>query len=217
MTRKTILYTLLLLSTSFLNAQVGINTETPTRMLDVNGDLRVTVLADKTNTTDYTEILTANSDNNVDKISKPAIIEDATKQVEIVKSIYNSSTAITTRITQCGKLSFRINGFSIEMKLLYQPSNTITLTYGGKRWGQISSSINNGYSYRNLSLSVTNSNWNTYQNIDPTFQLRQGSYLNYHFIIPGDGDLYRITASRLKNTDSESNYSLICERFYKKQ
>lgn len=217
MTRKTTLYTLLLLSTSFLDAQVGINTETPTRMLDVNGDLRVTVLADKTNTTDYTEILSANSNNNVDKISKPAIIEDATKQVEIVKSIYNATASDNTRIAECGKLSFRINGSNIEMKLLYQPSNTITLTYGGKRWGQISSGINNGYSYRNLSLTITNTNFNTYKNIDPTFQLRQGAYLNYHFIVPGDGDLYRLTVAQLKNSTTNSNYSLICERFYKKQ
>ena len=103
------------------------------------------------------------------------------------------------------------------MKLLYQPSNTITLTYGGKRWGQISSGINNGYSYRNLSLTITNTNFNTYKNIDPTFQLRQGAYLNYHFIVPGDGDLYRLTVAQLKNSTTNSNYSLICERFYKKQ
>lgn len=213
MTTKTTLYTLLLLSTSFLNAQVGINTEVPTRMLDLNGDLRVTVLADKTNTTDYTEILSANSNNDVDKISKPAIIEDATKQIEIVKSIYNATASDNTRIAECGKLSFRINASKIEMKLLYQPTTPITLTYGGKRWGQTT----NNYTYNNLSTSYSTTDWNTYKQIDPTFTLSQGAYLNYHFIVPGDGDLYRLTAAQLKNSTTNSNYSLICERFYKKQ
>lgn len=40
-------------------SQVGIGTETPTRMLDVNGNIRVTQLNDKTNTVDFEQLVAA--------------------------------------------------------------------------------------------------------------------------------------------------------------
>jgi len=195
--------------------QVGINTEEPTRMLDVAGDLILTDVKDKTNTAEYSEILAANAENNIDKVGKPSIIEDATRQVEIVKNIYNATSADINRETDCGDLVFRINGSTIELKLKEAPTKDYTLTYGGKRWGQVSGSEDRGYTYNNITLSLRADNWNTFQNIDSSFTLRQGAYLNYHFIIPGDGDLYRLTVSQLKNDAVNSNYALICERFYK--
>ena len=68
-------------------SQVGIGTETPTRMLDVNGNIRVTQLNDKTNTVDFEQLVAADANNNIDKVSKPSLIDDGTKQVEIVKNI----------------------------------------------------------------------------------------------------------------------------------
>ena len=200
-------------------SQVGIGTETPTRMLDVNGNIRVTQLNDKTNTVDFEQLVAADANNNIDKVSKPSLIDDGTKQVEIVKNIYNSTTANNTKITSCGLLMFRLkeggSGPVVEMRLRDAITSDLNLKYGGKRWGQISATTNNSYSYRNLTNTFTALNWNTYKNIDPSFILRQGAYLNYHFIIPGDGDLYRITVSRLNNDNTRSNYALICERFYK--
>ena len=40
-------------------SQVGIGTETPTRMLDVNGNIGVTQLNDKTNTVDFEQLVAA--------------------------------------------------------------------------------------------------------------------------------------------------------------
>ena len=40
-------------------SQVGIGTETPTRTLDVNGNIRVTQLNDKTNTVDFEQLVAA--------------------------------------------------------------------------------------------------------------------------------------------------------------
>lgn len=212
--KKYITSIVLIVSTSMF-AQVGIGTETPTRLLDINGNLRVANLQDKTNSADYTYVLAADDDNNIDKVSIPAIIEDATKQVQIVKNIYNATTTDNTRIVQCGKLSFRLENSKIYMKLNNEPTSAISFVYGSKRWGAISASTTTGYSYSNLTLNFSTADWNTYKNIDTTFSLREGAFVNYHFIVPGDGDMYRITASQLKNDDKTSNYSLICERFYK--
>ncbi|WP_282628503.1 hypothetical protein [Empedobacter sedimenti] len=132
-TSKFILLSLLTCTYSF--GQVGINTEEPTRMLDVAGDLILTDVKDKTNTPEYTEILAANAVNEIDKVSKPSIIEDATRQVEIVKNIYNATSADITRETDCGDLVFRINGSSVELRLKEVPVNDYKLTYGGKKMG----------------------------------------------------------------------------------
>ncbi len=207
--------TLFFIGGNSINAQVGIATEEPTRMLDVNGNLRVSGVNDQTNNVVYDELLAANSDNNIDKVSKPSIIDDGTKQVEIVKNIYNATTSDNTKITDCGKLMFRLNGSAIEMRLKDAITGNLVMTYGGKRWGQTDASTSTGYTYNNLSLTFTSANWNSYQNLDTNFTLRVGAYLNYHFIIPNDGDLYRLTVSQLKNDATKSNYSLICERFYK--
>lgn len=215
MKKKILVFSLFMIGLCSSKAQVGIGTEEPTRMLDINGNLRVSTLSNKTNNVNFEELLAANADYNIDKVSKPSIIDDGTRQVEIVKNIYNATAPNNTRITDCGKLMFRINASKIEMKLKESISSNLVMNYGGKRWGQISASINNSYSYRNLSVTFTSSDWNTYKDIDPTFTLREGAYLNYHFIIPGDGDLYRLTVSQLKNNATNSNYSLICERFYK--
>ena len=212
---KKYITSIVLTISTLMFAQVGIGTETPTRLLDINGNLRVTNLQNKTNSTDHKYVLAADDNNNIDKVSIPAIIEDATKQVQIVKNIYNATTTDNTRIVECGKLSFRLENSKIFMKLNDQPASAISFVYGGKRWGAISSSTTTGYSYSNLNLNFTTTDWNTYKNIDTNFTLRQGAFVNYHFIIPGDGDMYRITASQLKNDNTKSNYSLICERFYK--
>jgi len=216
----------LLLVSGFIKAQVGIGTEEPTRTLDVNGNLRVTRTVDKTNSVDYGFLLAADTNsNNIDKISIPAIIDDGMRQVEIVKNIYNSTTADVSKITSCGKLEFRLNPVNTststtevrfrENVFLDYTLTTLSLKFGGKRWGRTSETILADYSYRNLTITFNPSNWNTFQNIDTTFLLRQGAYLNYHFIIPQDGDLYRLTVSRLKNNATLDNFSLICERFYK--
>jgi len=215
MKKNIIVFCLSLIGFSTSYAQVGIGTNEPTRMLDVEGNLKVTTLNDETNDVNFEELLAANAENNIDKVSKPSIIDDGTKQVEIVKNIYNATAVDNTKVTDCGKLMFRLNNNKVEMRLKDEITSNLTMTYGGKRWGQISSDKNNEYSYRNLSVTYTVNDWNTYKDIDKSFTLRQGSYLNYHFIIPGDGDLYRLTVSQLKNDETKSNYSLICERFYK--
>ena len=45
--------------------------------------------------------------------------------------------------------------------------------------------------------------------------LQRGKTDGFCFIILQDGDLYRLTVSRLKNNATLDNFSLICERFYK--
>jgi len=48
---------------------VGINTESPERSLDVNGNMRVTDFQNKTNDDNFKEILISNNNGDIDKQS----------------------------------------------------------------------------------------------------------------------------------------------------
>ncbi|SHM65259.1 hypothetical protein [Chryseobacterium polytrichastri] len=55
---------------SFINAQVGINTTTPSRTLDLNGTLRVRTQTDQSANTSFNNVLIADTNGNVDYVKK---------------------------------------------------------------------------------------------------------------------------------------------------
>ncbi|UOU99806.1 hypothetical protein MUU74_07605 [Chryseobacterium daecheongense] len=54
----------------FCNAQVGINTTTPSRTVDVNGALRVRTQTDQSSNSSYDNVLISDANGNVDYIKK---------------------------------------------------------------------------------------------------------------------------------------------------
>lgn len=200
---------------------IGINTDTPRGTLDVNGDVRIETLDDKTRNKEFENLLATNESGKIDKISFPAVKKKVNSDVTISKLIYNADVPNNSKEGSCSNLTFKIDGNSsspkVYMKLnnwyLSDSKNSIIVNYGVKRWGNVSGATN-GYIYKNLSKTFNNTNFSIYQELDSQI-LNKGTILIFNIVLPGEGDLYRITASRLTNTTTNSNFAVVCEHFYK--
>lgn len=197
---------------------VGINTENNRGTLDLNGNLRVEVLENKTGDNSYQKLLSTNETNQINVIDFSAV-KKVNRDETTSKLIYNAVDVDNTKEISCSNLTFKLDGANpkVYMKLNnWYPSNpisTINIQYGVKHWGNVEGQ-SNGYIYKNLTKTFTNTNFSKFQVIDERI-LNTGSIFIFHIVLPGQGDLYRVTASRLKNTEKQSNYSVVCEYFYK--
>lgn len=198
---------------------LGINTENPRGTLDVNGNVRIEVLKDKTKVPEYSKLISTNETNQINYIDFPAVKKKVNSDVTISKLIYNAEGTDSSKETSCSNLTFKLDGTQprVYMKLnnwyIGSAKNSINVEYGVKRWGNVSGTTN-GYIYKNLTRTFSNQNFQDYQELDNQI-LNSGAVLIFHIVLPGEGDLYRVTASRLKNTENQSNYSVVCEHFYK--
>lgn len=197
----------------------GIGTNMPTRKLDINGDLRVTSTNDVTNNVSYDRIVTAsNATGNIDYINISAVAQTETNNVEVKRVVYNSSVPDETKECSCGDVTFRVNNLNTaEIKLnsltTFVTNGNITnfnLGYGIKRW------INNSYNFVNRTIAFTNLNYSAYQSLDPaTFTTGPNYTVRIYTIVPPkQNNLYRLTLSRISNTNTDFTYALICEKFY---
>lgn len=204
-----------------LKAQVGINTSEPTRSLDVNGNLKVVELSNKTGVTDYRKIAVANASNgNVDYMTFPSINQNETKNVEVTRTIYLGSNPDNNKTCSCGEITFYLNSnrkayFKLNSDKVFKTNSnasSIILAYGVKRWDSQS------YNYQDISNKIfTTGNFGTYQTLDSSDLSANNSIRIYTIVLPNQNNLYRITLSSLLNSNSLTNpniYSLICEKFY---
>lgn len=209
------------------NTNVGINTSTPTRKLDINGNLRITTATDVTpvseNAATHKRVLVAESTTgDIDYITIPAIAKSGDDNVEVRRIIYNSTTPVTANTCNCGDITFRINNtnnlaeFNLNSTTVFT-SNSVTsfdLNYGIKRWTDAS------YSYENRgAVTLNTANYTTYQSLDttvfPTSNNAAGNTIRiYTFSLPKQNHLYRITLSRIHNSGTNYTYGLVCEKFY---
>lgn len=195
---------------------VGINTENPTRKLEVNGDFRVTTLPDVTGNANYSKIISTDKNNgNVDNLTASSFMQSEVNQVEVKRSIYLASAPDDAKECSCGDITFRINSSDMaEMKLnsdkIFTSLNTTAfeLDYGIKRW------TSTYYNYFNDTTYFTNLNYSTYQSLDPELFNSNNTVRIYTIILPKQNNLYRLTLSRLANTSSIHTFGLICEKFY---
>ncbi|WDF46008.1 hypothetical protein PQ459_13985 [Chryseobacterium sp. KACC 21268] len=205
------------------NTNVGIDTNSPTRKLDVNGNLRVTNTTSVTNNPSYDRIVTANnSTGDIDYISIPSIFQTNTNNVEVRRFVYLAQTPVTANECSCGDMTFRINNnnnpeFKFNSTTVFITNNNITsfdLGYGIKRWTDAA------YTYNNRTVTLNTTNYSTYQILDATaFPASNNTAGNtvriYTIIPPKQNHLYRITLSRTNNNSTVTYaYALICERFY---
>lgn len=213
-----------ILYTGLFSAQnVGIGTDTPTRKLDVNGDLRIRSANVVTGNTNYNRIIAADKNTgNVDYVTVSSIPQDETNNVEVKRSIYLATTPITANECNCGDMTFRLNNngtpeFKLNSTTIFLTNNNITtfdLGYGIKRWSGSS------YNYKNRFVTFTTSNYSTYQVLDDvaisTAVTSEGNTVRVYTIIPPkQNNLYKVTVSRTNNNNTSTfAYGVICERFY---
>ncbi|MDM1061787.1 hypothetical protein HXZ62_04295 [Empedobacter falsenii] len=223
---KTILVSLAtLLSTTTMFAQVGINTDTPQRTLDVNGNLRIRTLSDKSQTLSYNKILVINNNGDVDYINKSdlkPIGDEFTSDKQVLNNIYttNDGRADDSKFVSCGKFDFAFKntsttgtGTSIQFRLKTAPTgaNQVTVyTTLEQNWET------NGYEFQSPESGRTFTSSNTFIDLPTSGAGIVSGELNILYLLyPGDSDLYRLTFYRLNQNTTPLTYDFVtaCEKF----
>lgn len=212
----------LLCSASFcFQAQVGINTKTPTRTLDVNGNLRVRSLENKSNDATYDKVLVTNSTGDIDYWTKQDV-KDKIESLYVVNKKFSASKTgpDPNTIVACGKFEFRYNTPVMPQIRLATPRGGSTVIYYNRIRKRDSSSngftTGTGRSFNsNQSVSIPANN--TWRNIgasgDITGIFNSDTFDEYYITYPGDANLYRVTFVTRNAGNSNYNYTMVCEKF----
>lgn len=203
-----------------LSAQVGINTANPKRTLDVEGNLRVRELTDKSQAPSYNKILVVNPDGNIDYINKQdlqPVKDEFTADKQVLNNIYSTTTgkADDTKFVSCGKFDFAFRNIGANTNIQYRLKNTPTsdVTVYITLEQNYSS---NGYQFQVPMAGKTfTSTTNNFGDL-PTYGANiVNSELNVLYLLyPGESNLYRLTFYRLDQTTPKTNdFVTVCEKF----
>lgn len=203
-----------------LSAQVGINTANPKRTLDVEGNLRVRELTDKSQAPSYNKILVVNPDGNIDYINKQdlqPVKDEFTADKQVLNNIYSTTTgkAEDTKFVSCGKFDFAFRNIGANTNIQYRLKNTPTsdVTVYITLEQNYSS---NGYQFQVPTAGKTfTSTTNNFGDL-PTYGANiVNSELNVLYLLyPGESNLYRLTFYRLDQTTPKTNdFVTVCEKF----
>ena len=203
-----------------LSAQVGINTANLKRTLDVEGNLRVRELTDKSQAPSYNKILVVNPDGNIDYINKQdlqPVKDEFTADKQVLNNIYSTTTgkADDTKFVSCGKFDFAFRNIGANTNIQYRLKNTPTsdVTVYITLEQNYSS---NGYQFQVPTAGKTfTSTTNNFGDL-PTYGANiVNSELNVLYLLyPGESNLYRLTFYRLDQTTPKTNdFVTVCEKF----
>ena len=189
----------------FLNAQVGINTNQPTRALDVNGDLRIRELKLVNKDANYNNIVVVNQDGEVEKYDKIEITNAISDLTVETKELYFATTPDGTKIVPCGKFNFRFSSSTIPEIAPISDLAASTPVY----FMRIRKYESNQRAVTQGNTTIKNSK--TFSVLDREYKLDQVS--EYNISYPGDNNLYRVIFLARKMTTTTNSYSIVCEKF----
>lgn len=210
---------LLILLTSSVFSQVGINTETPNRTLDVNGNLKVRTLTDQSNNAAYDRVLVTNSTGEVDAIKISELKDEILGNAAENKSLYyTAEVPDDSKVLQCGKFNFSFGtpavpekNLDIQMSLFETPSSKVNVYYTlFRKWGNGASKY-----YKSYFLTFMPGDYNTPQRLSSGLDLNEFGeiYITY----PGEKNYYRVSFIARENyTEAEiinNSYTVVCEKF----
>lgn len=208
---KKVLIILFSSASLILYCQVGIGTTTPTRSLDIDGNLRVRVLTDKSTDNTYNKVIVSNVNGDLDSWDK-ASLKNTIKElaVENKKIVYFSSSPNVGSIMSCGKMQYRFGAGPLPQMRLVTPANA-TLYYN--RMHKVNSAVNSFSTPNNVASNLTAAyttanNWVT---LDTTYT--NNTLNEFYMTYPGDNNLYRVTFLARNLTATDFFYSMVCEKF----
>ncbi|MCA4777882.1 hypothetical protein [Empedobacter stercoris] len=218
---KKILYIGFLMLFSISWAQVGINTDKPTRDLHVEGNLRVRNLQNKASDDDYSKVLAVDNNGNVDYINKNNLMPDMTEQVN--KMVQNNLYTTTdgrpkaTETLTCGRFifNFRGNDAKVSFRLINRPSSTVRV-YVTFEQNYVPINNNDGFQYEASSSTRNFSYWDyDFKDIPVTSgqaNIADGEYNELYISYPQEKIFYRVTFYRVKQ-NGETYFINTCEQF----
>ena len=189
----------------FLNAQVGVNTNQPTRALDINGDLRIRELKLVNKDANYNNIVVVNQDGEVEKYDKIEITNAISDLTVETKELYFATTPDGTKIVPCGKFNFRFSSSTIPEIAPISDLAASTPVY----FMRIRKYESNQRAVTQGNTTVRKSK--TFSVLDREYKLDQVS--EYNISYPGDNNLYRVIFLARKMSNTTNSYSIVCEKF----
>lgn len=219
---KKILYIGFLMLFSISWAQVGINTDKPTRDLHVEGNLRVRNLQNKASDDDYSKVLAVDNNGNVDYINKNNLMPDMTEQVNkmVQNNLYKTTNGrpLPLRTLTCGRFifNFRDNDAKVSFRLRNRPQNNVNV-YVTFEQNFPPYNNNDGFQYEASSSTrdFNYNNYSTYQDIPVTSgqaKIADGEYNELYISYPQEEIFYRVTFYRVKQ-NGETYFINTCEQF----
>lgn len=204
---KNILLCLSIFISTNLFSQVGINTDQPTRNLDINGEARVRDLK-KVTIADYPDVLVTDINGNIEKYSAQAIIDAISDLTVETKELYFDTTPDGTKIVPCGRFNFRFsNTTKPQIASVTNLASPTTIYY----MSQYKSNVNNIDMKAVLLTSKNIQSKTVFVDLDTNYALNGVG--EYYMSFPGDNNFYRVVFLARKMTDTQNSYSIICEKF----
>ncbi|HAR73736.1 MAG TPA: hypothetical protein DCR77_10085 [Flavobacteriaceae bacterium] len=201
---KNILLCLCIFISTDLFSQVGINTNQPTRNLDINGEARVRDLK-KVTIADYPDVLVTDINGNIEKHSAQAIIDAISDLTVETKELYFDTTPDGTKIVPCGRFNFRFSSTTIpQIASVTNLASPATIYY-------MSQYKSDGDKKTVLSTNKNIQNITSFVDLDVSYKLNGVG--EYYMSFPGDNNFYRVVFLARKMTTTQNSYSIICEKF----
>jgi hypothetical protein len=214
---KKLIIFLTLVYSVFIYSQVGIGVVSTEKTLDINGDLKIDVMADKSSDAQYNKILVANESGEIGAWTKDGI-KDQIESVflENKKVIVFSNTPDVNRTMECGRFEFRFNtGPEPQMRLSTAPTSLTTIYFS--RIHKENSGANSFYGDNTVTTNISvdydvANDWVSLDNSGRILNTLDEIYISY----PGDNNLYRLTLlPRTMQTTPATQYfyTMMCEKF----
>lgn len=196
--------------------QVGINTNQPTRTLDINGDLYISNLENKSTDNNYVNVLVANSEGEVEAFSKEELKKLFNEETIETKKLYIDNKPDETKVVPCGRFKFRFsNATKPQIALVNNLDVMIYFTRISKISNETIGAGDKNVTY-DSSLSFTKNDY-SFKDLNSDFNLNN---LNeYYLSYPGDKNMYRVTflarnmIQATQGSPAKNNYTIICEKF----
>lgn len=162
---------IILLGLTKISAQVGINIDTPTNTLDVNGDVRIRTLTEQTTSPTY--VLVPDDNGVVNKVSTSnlnsgTVTDDSGSSIKKIQTLSYD----TTKTVVNGLFEFRISGtngattgnMSYDVRMTQNPGTDVILTSATvNRWGGTGATTPGA---ENKTITFTSNNYNTWQTLN---------------------------------------------------
>ncbi|WP_314244559.1 hypothetical protein [Empedobacter tilapiae] len=202
-----------------LYSQVGINTDKPERALDINGNLKIRELINKTSDDNYNRILVTDNEGNIETVDRSSLKNSITEDIiEIKRLFYNSTDPIDNNKLTCGQFQFSFRdspttgkNLDIMLNLASDPTKNITTYFTlFRKWGDDDLKY-----YKSNGKTFNSTNYSTPQLLCP--QLDINSTGEFYISYPNEKNFYRVLFLARPNYEDNgiihNSYTITCEKF----
>lgn len=201
---------------------VGIGTQTPTRNLHIEGDLRIRNLENKAADATYTRVLAVDNSGNIDYINKSSLLPDMTGEIQktVINNEYTTTgnTPTNTNTLKCGRFEFAFISDSttglVRFRLNQAPATNVKVyTTFEQNFAPFNTS--DGFQFEASTSPRTFTTSNAFIDVpvgSGQAQIANGEYNELYITYPGDAVFYRVSFYRV-NQNGKTHWVNACETF----